>query len=382
MTRDLDTLLRDADPLRGRSDDDAALLLAARARVDRERAGAVPAPARHRRWSHRLTLVAAAAAVITAVPLVLSVLGGDDGPPALVPPAVAANGEITCGTGYATAVDPGDASVRLLPGRLPTGWSYTKIFAREETTAGTCIPPSLTALHQDPEGRVTGRIAVTGPVDAHVDQGRIVAGSVPDTLFGHEARRFHLQPVDVVFHRWFWTDDEGRQWSVEASGMPLEEARRELSAVSINGSDVAWNGAAAPGWTLVHLREGAPYGIVGQLNWYVEMTDGTGPRMVQVGVLRGATVPLLALTGVGETVTTVGGHPAVLSQMRTSGTSGSAETDVPPGAVTRPVLVEVVPGTVAWSWSVGDDLPQVQELLASLRQADAEDPRLARYGTE
>jgi hypothetical protein len=46
------------------------------------------------------------------------------------------------------------------------------------------------------------------------------------------------------------------------------------------------------------------------------------------------------------------------------------------------VLVEMAPGTVAWSWSVGDDLPEVQELLASLRQAGAADPRLARYGTD
>ncbi|MCU1605537.1 MAG: hypothetical protein JWP46_2002, partial [Modestobacter sp.] len=36
--------------------------------------------------------------------------------------------------------------------------------------------------------------------------------------------------------------------------MPLEEARQALAAVSIDGPRIAWDAAAAPGWTLVHLR--------------------------------------------------------------------------------------------------------------------------------
>ena len=381
MTRDLDTLLRDADPLRDRpADDDAALLRSARERVDRVRAGVVPAR-RRLRWGHRVVLVAAAAAVLTAVPLVISAVTGDDHTrPPLLQAAVATNGEISCGSGYTTAVSPENSPVRLLPDRLPAGWSYTNIMVRSDDTAG-CVPPSLTALREDATGLVTGRISVTGPVDARVDQGKIVAGSVPDTLFGHPARRFDLQPFDVAFHRWFWTDEGGRQWSVEASGMPLAEARQELAAVSIDGSDVAWNGTAAPGWTLVHLRHGVPYGVSGELTWWVELTDGSARRFFQVWV-RDAKLPLLATTGVGETVTTVGGHPAVLSQVRVNRTPPGTETDTPPGSVTRPVLVELAPGTTAFGVAMGDDLPEVEQMLASLRQVGPTDPRLQKYGTD
>jgi hypothetical protein len=381
VTRDLDTLLRDADPLRARSDDDAALLRAVRQRVDRERADVRPAHLRPR-WSRRVVLIAAAAALLTAVPLVLSVVLGDDGDEnGILPASVAANGEISCGGGYASAVAPQDSPVRLLPDRVPPGWSYTKIFVRSDTTAG-CVPPSLTALREAADGTVTGRISVTGPVEARVNQGKIVAASVPDTLFGNAARRFDLQPFDVAFHRWFWTDDQGRRWSVEASGMPLKEARQDLAAVSISGSDVAWNAAAAPRWTLVHLREGAPYGVSGQLNWSVEMTDGSTRRFLDVSRPRGVKVPLLASTAVGDQVTTVDGHPAVLGRVRVNQAPPGTETDTPPGSVTRPVLVELSPGTVAFSFAMGDDLPEVERMLASLRQVPRDDPRLERYGED
>jgi hypothetical protein len=382
VTSDLDTLLRDADPLRDRpADGDTALLLALRDRVDAERAGTVPAY-RPLHWGRRIGLVAAAAAVLTAVPLVISAVTDDGSAPPVLTAAVADNGEIYCGAGFTTAVPPQDSPVRLLPDRLPEGWSYTQIFVREDRTTGTCVPPSLTALREDVDGRVTGRIAVTGPVEARVNQGRIVAKSVPDTLFGHAARRFDLQPFDVAFHRWFWTDAQGRQWSVEASGMPLEEARRELAAVSVDGSDLAWDGAVAPGWTLVHLRDGAPYGVSGRLTWEVEMTDGTAHRLLEVWQARGAVVPLLAGTGVGEQVTTIDGHPAVLSQVRVNQAPPGTETDTPPGSVTQPVLVEIAPGQVAFSFSMGDDLPEVERMLASLRQVAPTDPRIERYGTD
>jgi hypothetical protein len=182
-------------------------------------------------------------------------------PPPLLPPAVATEGSITgsitCATGYVSAIAPGDVAVRLLPDRLPSGWSYAQIFARENPTA-RCVPPSLTALRADATGLVTGRISVTGPVDARIDQGKLTARTVPDTVFGYAARRFD-DTVDVPVHRWVWSDEQGRQWSAEVSGMPLAEARQALAAVSIDGPRIAWDPAAAPGWTLVHLREGAPY---------------------------------------------------------------------------------------------------------------------------
>jgi hypothetical protein len=378
MTRDLDALLRDADPLRDAADD-AALLSAARDRVDRERAGAVPGR-RRLHWGHRTVLIAAAAAVVTAVPLAISVLGGDDGPRPLLPPAIAADGSISCESGYTAAVRPEDAEVRLLPDRLPDGWSYTQLFARQDDPAA-CGPPSLTALRQDATGLVTGRVAVTGPIDLRVNQGKLVE-SVPDTVFGHAAHRFDVtSPEGIEYHRWVWSDEQG-QWSAEASGMPLDAARQTLAAVMIDGPQVAWNAVAAPGWTLVHLREGPPYGTVpGPFWWSVELTDGSQRRTLNVTVEE-PPVPLLAGTGIGERVTTLDGHPAVLSQVRTAVDSGAAETDVRPGTVSQPVLIEVAPGTVAYSIAIGDDLAEVEDMLASLRQVAADDPRLEKYGTD
>lgn len=382
MTRDLDTLLRNADPLRHRPAADDAVLPAARARVDRERAGVVPA--RRRSWGRRVVLIAAAAVVLTAVPLTISVLHGDDaGRPRVLAAAIAANGQITCtGAGYTSAVRPEDSPVRMLPDRLPTGWSYTQIFVRSDDTTGECIPPSLTALREDADGLVTGRISVTGPVDASLDQRTVVARSVPDTVLGHAARRIDLRQADVVYHRWFFTDERGKRWSVEATGMPLDEARTELAAVSISGSAVTWNDAAAPGWVLVHLRQGAPYGIAGQLNWHVEFSDGTGRRFIDVYHYRGVAVPLLAETEVGERVTSVGGHPVVLSQVRVNNAPPGTVTDTPRGSRTQPVAVEISPGTVAYSFSSVEDLPQVEQMLASLRQVPPSDPRLEKYGTD
>ena len=379
MTRDLDTLLRDADPLRARSDDDTALLAAARERVDRERDGTLVAlPGRPSPWRRRVALVAAAAAVLTAVPLALGLVDGDDGRPPLLPPAVAADGTIICGTGYAAPIDPEDSPVRLLPDRLPSGWSYTRIFAREDTLT-RCVPPSLTALRQDAQGRVTGRVSVTGPVEAHVDQGELVDSSMPDAVFGHTARRFDVQHHDVAVHRWVWTDDAGEQWSAEVGGLPVEEARQALTAVSIDGPQVAWDAAASPGWTLAHLRDGAPYDVsYGQVTWWVEMTDGSEVRVLQVNLADGAAVPLLADAAVGDLLTTVGGLPAVLGRPR-----GGEDAGGPPGSEpTTPLLVEVAPGTVAWSWAAVEELPEVQAMLDSLRQVGATDPRLSHYGTD
>ena len=378
MTRDPDSVLRDADPARGAAPDDA-LLTRLRERVDAERTDVVPAGHRRSPWPRRLTLVAAAAAVLTAVPLVISAVGDGDGRSgrSLVPPAIAADGSISCVSGYTAAVPPEDAAVRLLPDRLPDGWAYTAIRARQDDPAA-CGPPSLTALREDPTGLVTGRIAVTGPIDARVRQGKLTR-SVPDTLFGHPAHRFDgTSPDGVEHHRWVWTDDQG-QWSAEASGMPLGEAVQLLAAVSIDGPQVGWDAAAAPGWSLVHLRDGAPYGVVtGTYRWSADLTDGGEQRFLEVSVSRSPAVPLLAGVGVGERVVTLAGRPAVLGHPRGGESNGG-----PPGSVaTTPVLVELAPGTVAWSFGTDEQLPAVEEMLGSLRQVPADDPRIERYDTD
>ncbi|MCU1605538.1 MAG: polymerase, sigma-24 subunit, subfamily [Modestobacter sp.] len=116
------------------------------------------------------------------------------------PPRGSITGSITCASGYVSAIAPGDVAVRLLPDRLPSGWSYAQILARENPTA-RCVPPSLTALRADATGLVTGRISVTGPVDARIDRGKLTVQTVPDTVFGYAARRFD-GTVDVPVHRW------------------------------------------------------------------------------------------------------------------------------------------------------------------------------------
>jgi hypothetical protein len=73
----------------------------------------------------------------------------------------------------------------------------------------------------------------------------------------------------------------------------------------------------------------------------------------------------------------LGGHPAALGHPR-----GGAEGGKAPGTETTPVFVELAPGTVAWSWATAGDLPDVEEMLASLQEVAPDDPRLARYGTD
>ena len=381
MTRDLDTLLRDADPLRDRPADDD-VLRAARARVDAERAGVVPLRRRH--WPRRVALIAAAAAAITAVPLVLSALHDDPHGRQVLPAAIAAaNGQIQCGSGYASAVHPQDTSVRLLPDALPNGWSYSKIFARDEVEYGWCVPPSLTALQVAPDGTVTARLAVTGPVPARMDQLKLHGHSAPDTVQGQPAKRYDLQSnTDVAVHHWIWNDDQGQLWQAEVDGLPLADAQQVLAVAATDGTQVVWNAAAAPGWRQVQLRGGPPYGVdPHRLIWYAEMTGGP-MRTLTVTDAHEGRVPLWTNAGVGDQLATIGGHPAILGQVRGPAPAVSGETDVPAGTVTRPVAVEITPGTEAWTWSTPDELPAIERMLASLRQVAATDPRLKKYGTD
>ncbi|MGY1615195.1 hypothetical protein ACI797_00465 [Geodermatophilus sp. SYSU D00691] len=114
-------------------------------------------------------------------------------------------------------------------------------------------------------------------------------------------------------------------------------------------------------------RQEAPYGLAGRLGWSADLTDGSQQRVLQVWDPEGPVVPLLASTGIGEQVITLGGLPAVVGR---------------PRGDTTPVLVEVAPGTVAMSFWTGADRAVVGRMLTSLRQATPDDPRLERYGPE
>jgi hypothetical protein len=373
VTRDLDTLLRDADPLRTRPGDDVSLLATVRERIDRDREPVSSPHGRRMTWPRRIGLAAAAAAVLTAVPLVLSAVLPDDAglQQHVVPAAVAGDGTIDCGTGFAAVIDPADADPRLLPDQVPHGWRLTEVFARESSTTGWCIPPSLAVLQFGPDEVVSGTLRVIGPIQAVIDD-RSMGGSTPDTVDGHAARLFTAADGGPL-NRWIWTDDHGQQWEAESDGASLEQARTALAAVATSGSRISWSPARAAGWTAVHVRTGAPYSTHRQgLEWYMRF-DGHGrEQMLEVDRDGGPTVPLAARAQVGSRLTTLGGRPAVISP-----------GDGVPAATA--VQVEVGPGTTAWGRAAGDDLADLADLttmLTSLRDVQRDDPQLARYGTD
>ncbi|WP_299955870.1 hypothetical protein [uncultured Modestobacter sp.] len=379
MTPDLDSLLRAADPA-GRTPDDAALLARVRDRVDVERAGSLPAGHRRSPWPRRVTLIAAAAAVLTAVPLVISAVQDDGGgAPALVSPAVAADGSISCADGYASVVRPEEAEVRLLPDELPSGWAYRSIMVRHNSRASTCIPPSLAVVEQDAAGVVTARLAVTGPVDARIDRLHLVDESEPDTVLGHPALRFDVQASTTGLRRWVWTDGQGQQWSVEADGMTLEAARQALTAVRVDGPQVGWDPTLSPGWVVVHQRAGAPYATPQHVTtWWTELTDGEITRVLDVEVFGPVQLPLAVGADVGDRLTTLAGRPAIIARPQGGEADGG-----PPGSTPRTfVLVEPTAGALALVAPPDDERSGFEQMLASLRQVPSDDPRLARYGTD
>ena len=382
MTDDIDSQLSDARPRELTDESMQALLGRVRQRVDADRRQVAPARTHRLRPRTRLALVAAAAAVITAVPVVASVVGDDgDGAPSVLPVAVAGNGELVCGQGYASIVDPAEAEVRLLPDQLPAGWAYTEVFARHERSQG-CDAQSLVALRLDPAGVVTGRVAVSGPVEAFVNGPVVDRDSVPDTVFGAPARRFDLVPdparyVDAEVHRWVWTDGAGRQWSAEVIGFGLDEARRQLTGVAIDGDAVAWE-PVDPGWTLVHRRTGAPYVVpTGGVIWTVGLTGGVEGRGFDVYSSPEPDLPVAADAFIGDRLTDLDGRAAVVSPPR----GGEADGGAPGSSPLMTVAVDVQPGVRAVTRIEAEDLAAVEQMLVSLRQVPTDDPRIEEYGT-
>jgi hypothetical protein len=382
VTDDIDVRLDDARPRDPADEPVQELLARVRRRVDAERAQIVPARARRSRPRSRLALVAAAAAVITAVPVVASVVGQDDDGLALLPVAVAVdgNGEVFCAGGYAGIVDPADAAVRLLPDRLPAGWDYTEVLARHETSLD-CDAPSLVALRLDPAGVVTGRVAVSGPFTTSTEA-VLGAATVPDTVLGHPARRFDIAPGSgpadgVEVHRWVWSDDAGRVWTAEAVGLGLDDARRQLTGVSVDGDAVTW-AAVDPGWTLAHLRTGPPYVLDGGDVWRVQLTGGVEGRGFDVQSGADSRLPAAARAWVGDRLTDLDGHAAVLSPPR----GGEAEGGAPGSAPLVTIAVDVEPGVTATTRVGSGDVAAVEQMLTSLRQVPADDARLEQYGTD
>jgi hypothetical protein len=290
------------------------------------------------------------------------------------------DGELTCGSGRADPIAPSAAKTRLLPSILPRGWSLTKVFARSTTTTGYCVTPSLVALQTRDDGLITGKLSVLGPVRANMDDG--MGGSAPDTVNGRAARRFDADNGGGPVYRWLWSDDQGRQWQAEVAGYSLAQARVALAAVTIDGTQVEWDTAQAPAaLKVVHHRTGDPYSTTSRgLDWYVRFSDGIHDRAIEIRHDAGAGSdterPLAEYATVGARRLTVDGLPALLFPTVT-GDDGDADGQVDPPST--PLLVQITPGTLAWTWAMGD-LPVVKELVASLTDVPRSDSRLARQG--
>lgn len=380
---DLDDLLRAADPLTAPGSDAVtrahlasagavlthrlATTATATATRDVRTAGRVP-----RRWRRRLLGVAAAVVVLPTVavvigPTVAARLGDRASGGPFVAAAVASDGQLSCEGGYARAIPPDTAPIRLWPTALPTGWKITTVFARRTSGTNWCTAPSLIAAHTDRTGLITGTVALTGPV-AGIDVDHLGieindrAKTAPDRIGPYEATRL-TDRDHTGYHTWVITDSSGAQWFAAVDGYPLARARAVLAAATL-GRTVTWDPRRAPGLTVVHRRTGAPYPTTVRdgLDWYVNLSAGRHARAVEVWDRPGSPAVTSEAT-IGTRVVTVHGTRMVVNIV--DGHPNAVYADTPSGAIAY--------------GDVDGDLPHVEAMLLSLRDLPADDPRLRTY---
>lgn len=384
MSTDIDAALRRADPMARVSD--AALepaLVSARQTVERRRR---PRP-RAARWPRVLMLSGALAA--TAAVLTLTVgtggqgLGHDIGP--VLPVAVAADGQMVEQPHYAAAIAPSEADLRLLPAYLPPGWSYKEIFARTQTVTNWEVPPSLVATRTTTDATVTGSLMVTGPVQARVKD----HGSTPDVVDGHPARLFvgqevpDLEGYQFPTRTWWWSDAGGEQWQATTENLSREDADRAIKAVRTVGDQVTWQPPTDSGMKVVHQREGAAYPPArSDLAWYLTLNDGQRDREVSIVSQDGPDpLPVTAvLPAPGLQQSTLNDQPTMLWPIGQT-ESGAPEEPVAGQAPCRWEDYQVSDGVSARLQTCGDQ-DQVAEMLASLTNVPATDPRLRTYALD
>lgn len=410
---DLDARVRAADPLprpstTSHSAEDGRLG-ALRARVEHQLYAQTTAPGARaaspgrqpRRWQRPRLAAGAVLALSATALLTVGVLApqifATDPAPTLATATVSQDGQISCGAGgYARAIPPAQAPVRLLPSSLAPSWSLSGVRARSSIGYGACQSPSLQALATNSQDTVTATVSVVGPV--HVDLGKGSLGTASaTTVDGHDARLFDL--TDTVggaetqrgagFTRWVWTDELDQTWQIETNGYDLAGARTVVAAVHTTGDQVTLDTDATPDLQVVHHRTGAPYqGDRTFLGWSVTLFDGTVERTLDVNVSIDAPEQgedpaepdaWLGQAAVGDHRTTIGGHPALVGPTFTEDTNMDGLEDRPatqgPGAQVTPVSVQINPTTTASTLARGD-LPAITTLIASLADAPRDDPRL------
>jgi RNA polymerase sigma-70 factor, ECF subfamily len=316
----------------------------------------------------RVAIVAAVAAVGSAVPVAAGIVLGQDRAGRLLPAAVAGDGRLQCGGGYAKAIPPGKASLRLLPADLPSGWSLKRVFARDESTRGWCTPASLTAIAAGADGVVSASLHVTGPVQAIVGGDQAMASDVID---GSKAVRYGDD--EMRFYAWIWTDDVGQEWQAEVAGYGLDEARAVMSAVRTEGTDVTLAASGAPQFHVVHRRTGKPYATSwNALAWYVDLDDKGAERSLHVRQQLTDIVPIAAHLRAGARLITIAGKPAILYPR-------TGNPDKGDGKSFRVLLVEDRPGVVVQTELHDGELPEISRVIGSLSNTDPGDERLERY---
>ena len=272
----------------GRVPADPAALLSARARLDAaialEPARGTPlatplvipassARSGRGRWVRRALAVAAAAALIPVGRIAVDTVN-----PAGASVAIAADGSLQCsGEGYAAAIDPRDADLRLLPSSLPEGWQVTTIAARWETSddPAACRVPALSLVRVGDDRVVTGNVSVHGPF-AQVDVESFMGARSTVQVAGGQG--LLLDSSQDGFQRWVWTAD-GRTWVMEARGLTREEGELVAAGITTTGSDVEWQPSGDDlDLQVVARRPGPPPTYrAAHLEWYVDLS-GPGGR--------------------------------------------------------------------------------------------------------
>lgn len=332
-------------------------------------------------WRRRGLLLGVAAAAAVVIPVVGGILApvspfGLAGTPA----AVAEDGRLECGSGYAQPVEPATVEPRYLPSALPEGWSYVAIRARDNTARGWCVPPSLTVLETGVDDRVDATLKVYGPFDVRLDD-RGMGTANDATVAGHEARLFRQEDQEdqgFFFYRWFFTDDAGLTWLAEVDGYPLEQATTVVDSLTTTGDRVTWAGPPTSGLEIVHERTGDPYTLDSHReSWDVDITDGQHVSNFSVDLsLDNHSVPLYAEATVGARLTTVDGYDVIHDPVDSDFQDGEGDGIADPPSA--PVSIQLTPDVQARIALPTTELGT--ELLTSLELAPRDDPRIEEYG--
>ena len=271
----------------GRVPADPAALLSARARLDAaialEPARGTPlatplvipassARSGRGRWVRRALAVAAGAALIPVGRIAVDTVN-----PAGASVAIAADGSLQCsGEGYAAAIDPRDADLRLLPSSLPEGWQVTTIAARWETSddPAACRVPALSLVRVGDDRVVTGNVSVHGPF-AQVDVESFMGARSTVQVAGGQG--LLLDSSQDGFQRWVWTADDST-WVMEAEELTRAEGELVAASVATTGTDVDWQpvGEAADLKVVARRPTPAPTYRDTRLAWYVGLSGPDG----------------------------------------------------------------------------------------------------------